>query len=104
MKLDNTNYKHNNKRKTESQCAGHCHLGVLLTKIIDLITESKRKKKEGQRKNAVLRRRRNSGKEQNSKKNQNSGKASALCIDGPDGGVLFQPHLDAGAVLASFYD
>ena len=67
-------------------------------------TEEKRQKKEGQRKNAVLRRRRNSGKEQNSKKNQNSGKASALCIDGPDGGVLFQPHLDAGAVLASFYN
>ena len=96
MKLDNTNYKHNNKRKTESQCAGRCHLGVLLTKIIDLITESKRKKKD--------RKKKDTGKEQNSKKNQNSGKASALCIDGPDGGVLFQPHLDAGAVLASFYD
>ena len=52
MKLDNTNYKHNNKRKTESQCAGYCHLGVLLTKIIVLITESKRKKKDRKKKDS----------------------------------------------------
>lgn len=52
MKLENANYKHNNKRKTESQCAGHCHLGVLLTKIIDLITESKRKKKDRKKKDS----------------------------------------------------